>query len=86
MSEPKRCGRCQHTMPCDRADRGCPYPQEASQPPQGAEPLGEVVGTHKVGFAELATVAWAKGMPPVGTKLYAAPAPVSPEGRGGAQG
>lgn len=40
-----------------------------------AQPVGEVVGTHKVGFAELATVAWEAGMPPLGTKLYTTPPP-----------
>lgn len=50
----------------------------APAPQEPAEPLGEVVGTHKIGPYDLATVAWAKGIPPVGTKLYASPAPQEP--------
>jgi hypothetical protein len=40
---------------------------------RAGEPAGEVVGLHKVGFAEMTTVAWSKVPPPIGTKLYTAP-------------
>ena len=38
-----------------------------------AQPVGEVVGHHKVGFGEMPTIRWEGSYwPPVGTKLYAA--------------
>lgn len=40
---------------------------------EAAKPIGEVVGYHKLGFAEIPTVLWTiHPIPPVGTKLYGA--------------
>lgn len=65
-----------YTPPGTHSATASPLPA----PQEPAEPLGEVVGLHKVGFAEMTTVAWTKKPPPIGTKLYAAPATDSTRG------